>query len=320
MPRWTTPTGLGGWLTLLLGLLISLIGAILVFGGAQLASWLGRRRSYFLISLGAVTLTMAMFQLTAPLQPGFHAIVFAQGLVSTLFFGWLALYLPELFPTHVRATGSGLAYNSGRFATAAGVLLAGFLFTALGGDYARVGTLCATIYALGLVVRVPGRVDARDGHSRVDGHLDQRRRLGDPVGDEGGALVCLAECVGNGHERVSSRASDLRGCHPVALDGESGFLFGFLQRLFLQGLGLLDARDMGILRCLPDAGDRRLLKMVEDRHQEPGLSSCADVSGDSFGKGCGLFLSERRLIVKLPFSSEAELFRFRSISSARAFA
>lgn len=129
------------------------LGAVIgSFGGAQLAAWLGRRRSYFLISLGAVTLTMAMFQLTAPLQPGFHAIVFAQGLVSTLFFGWLALYLPELFPTHVRATGSGLAYNSGRFATAAGVLLAGFLFTALGGDYAQVGTLCATIYALGLVV------------------------------------------------------------------------------------------------------------------------------------------------------------------------
>jgi len=129
------------------------LGAVIgSFGGAQLASLLGRRRSYFLISLGAVALTMAMFQLTAPLRPGFHSVVFAQGLVSTLFFGWLALYLPELFPTHVRATGSGLAYNSGRFATAAGVLLAGFLFTALGGDYARVGTLCATIYALGLVV------------------------------------------------------------------------------------------------------------------------------------------------------------------------
>jgi SHS family sialic acid transporter-like MFS transporter len=129
------------------------LGAVIgSFGGAQLASCLGRRRSYFLISLGAVALTMAMFQLTAPLQPGFHAIVFAQGLVSTLFFGWLALYLPELFPTHVRATGSGLAYNSGRFATAAGVLFAGYLFTALGGDYARVGAICAMIYALGLVV------------------------------------------------------------------------------------------------------------------------------------------------------------------------
>jgi MFS family permease len=92
-----------------------------------------------------------MFQFSEPLAASFHPIVFTQGFVATLFFGWLALYLPELFPTHVRATGSGLAYNSGRFATAAGVLLAGFLFTMLGGSYPRVGTICAGIYALGIV-------------------------------------------------------------------------------------------------------------------------------------------------------------------------
>ncbi|MCU0708961.1 MAG: MFS transporter [Pirellula sp.] len=129
------------------------LGAVIgSFAGAQLASWLGRRRSYAWISFGAVTLTWAMFLLTAPLRSEFHAIVFAQGMVSTLFFGWLALYLPELFPTRVRATGSGLAYNSGRFATAVGVLLAGFLFASLGGNYSRVGALCALVYVLGLVV------------------------------------------------------------------------------------------------------------------------------------------------------------------------
>jgi len=120
------------------------------FMGAQLAARLGRRLSYFLISIATTVLTIAMFQITAPLQSGFHAVVFAQGLVATLFFGWLALYLPEIFPVQVRATGSGLAYNSGRFATAIGVLLAGLLFTALGGDYPRVGTWCAMIDALGI--------------------------------------------------------------------------------------------------------------------------------------------------------------------------
>jgi MFS family permease len=129
------------------------LGAVLgSFAGAQLASRLGRRTSYALISLATVLVTVVMFQATAPLRPGFHAVVFTQGLVATLFFGWLALYLPELFPTRVRATGSGLAYNSGRFATALGVLAAGFLFSALGGDYPRVGTVCASIYALGFIV------------------------------------------------------------------------------------------------------------------------------------------------------------------------
>ncbi len=119
--------------------------------GAQVARLLGRRRSYFLISLGSLALTAAMFQLTAPLRPSFLPVVFAQGLVATLFFGWLPLYLPELFPTAVRATGSGLAYNAGRFATAGGVLAAGALFTWLGGSYPAVGTAAALIYGLGMV-------------------------------------------------------------------------------------------------------------------------------------------------------------------------
>ena len=129
------------------------LGAILgSLAGAQIASLLGRRLSYFLISLGSLALTLAMFQLTAPLRPSFFPIVFAQGFVATLFFGWLPLYLPELFPTHVRATGSGISYNVGRFATAIGVLAAGAVFTALGGSYPAVGAAAALIYGLGVFV------------------------------------------------------------------------------------------------------------------------------------------------------------------------
>ncbi|MBZ2176176.1 MAG: MFS transporter [Acidobacteria bacterium] len=128
------------------------LGAILgAIAGAELASRMGRSRSYLCISLGASTLTVSMFTLTAPLEPAFHYVVFAQGIVATLFFGWLSLYLPEIFPVEVRATGSGMAYNFGRFGTAVGVLGAGFLFSALGGDYPRVGALCALVYALGVL-------------------------------------------------------------------------------------------------------------------------------------------------------------------------
>jgi MFS transporter, SHS family, sialic acid transporter len=121
------------------------------FLGAHVAAWLGRRLSYGLISFGSTALTIAMFQLTAPLRPSFLPVVFAQGFVATLFFGWLPLYLPELFPTRVRATGSGLAMNTGRFATALGVLVSGALFAALGGSYPTVGTFGAVIYALGAI-------------------------------------------------------------------------------------------------------------------------------------------------------------------------
>ncbi|MHB8864143.1 MAG: MFS transporter [Pirellulaceae bacterium] len=129
------------------------LGAVLgSFFGAQVAAWLGRRRAYALISFGATVLTLAMFLGTAPLRPSFLPIVFAQGFVATLFFGWLPLYLPELFPTHVRAAGSGIAYNVGRFATAIGVFGAGMLFAALNNSYSSVGATCGLIYALGMVV------------------------------------------------------------------------------------------------------------------------------------------------------------------------
>lgn len=129
------------------------LGAVLgSFLGAQVATRLGRRRAYALISVGATVLTSLMFLGTAPLRPAFLPIVFAQGFVATLFFGWLPLYLPELFPTRVRAAGTGVAYNLGRFATAGGVLAAGMLFTAMGGSYPRVGATCGLVYLLGLGV------------------------------------------------------------------------------------------------------------------------------------------------------------------------
>jgi MFS family permease len=129
------------------------VGAILgSFFGAQLASLIGRRLAYFLISLGSTVITCSLFLFTKPMQPIFLPLLFVQGFIATLFFGWLPLYLPELFPTRVRATGSGTAYNVGRFATAAGLFAAGSLVGFFGGDYSRVGAVMALIYALGMIV------------------------------------------------------------------------------------------------------------------------------------------------------------------------
>ena len=128
-------------------------GAIIgSFFGSHLAHLLGRRPAYFLISLGALVLTSGIFLFSRPLSPSFLPLVFAQGLVTTLFFGWLPLCLPELFPTRVRATGTGIAYNTGRFASAAGALGAGALMAWSGGDYAKVGVISGLVYGLGMIV------------------------------------------------------------------------------------------------------------------------------------------------------------------------
>ncbi len=125
------------------------IGSLL---GAQVAVLLGRRRAYFLVSLASVTLTCGIFHFLHPLHGAFLPMVFVQGLIATLFFGWLPLCLPELFPTRVRASGTGLSYNFGRFIVAGGVLTTGELTRYFGGDYARAGAIMGMIYALGMVV------------------------------------------------------------------------------------------------------------------------------------------------------------------------
>ncbi len=62
--------------------------------------------------------------------------------------------MPELFPTRVRATGTGVAFNWGRVATAVGVLMGGQLMLTYDGDYTCVGQITCLVYGLGLVVIV----------------------------------------------------------------------------------------------------------------------------------------------------------------------
>jgi hypothetical protein len=64
---------------------------------------------------------------------------FAIGLTVFGVFGSFTYYLPELFPTRLRATGAGFCYNIGRVVAAAGPFLVGM--TAARGTDAVVGVL-----------------------------------------------------------------------------------------------------------------------------------------------------------------------------------
>jgi MFS transporter, SHS family, sialic acid transporter len=137
-----------------------------VFGsllGGIVASVLGRRVSYFLISLGALAVSSYIFSQLDPLHPRFQLFAFLLGFIGITYFGWLPLFLPELFPTRVRSTGTGISFNTGRVVAALIVLSAGFLLDQFSGDYARVGFWSGMVYALGMIVIwfVPRRVSGR---------------------------------------------------------------------------------------------------------------------------------------------------------------
>jgi MFS transporter, SHS family, sialic acid transporter len=74
------------------------------------------------------------------------------GITVVSFYGLLPLYLPELFPTRVRATGTGVAFNSGRIIAAIGALTTGSMIGFFNGDYGKAITTITLVYIIGMIV------------------------------------------------------------------------------------------------------------------------------------------------------------------------
>jgi MFS family permease len=119
---------------------------------APFAQLTNRRVSYFLLCAGSLASCAYLFRANLPYGWSFLAWVFIAGGFSASFYAWLPLYLPELFPTRVRATAQGFAYNAGRIFAAAGTFASGSLLNAFHEDYARMCSWISLIYVAGLVV------------------------------------------------------------------------------------------------------------------------------------------------------------------------
>ena len=72
------------------------------------------------------------------------------GVCMLALFGGYAVYLPELFPTAVRAFGQGFSFNFGRILAAVGALQTGALISLLGGGYPQACSLMSLIYLVGM--------------------------------------------------------------------------------------------------------------------------------------------------------------------------
>ena len=64
---------------------------------------------------------------------------------------WAPIWLPELFPTRMRATAVAFCFNAPRFISCIGPLIAGTLIVTLGG-YGPAATIVGLFFILGLVV------------------------------------------------------------------------------------------------------------------------------------------------------------------------
>jgi SHS family sialic acid transporter-like MFS transporter len=136
------------WIQVIMG-----IGAIIAcFIAPVIGQLWGRRPVYFGLSLCSLVLCMYLFRFLNQFDVQFMIVAGVTGGVTAAFYGWLPLYLPELFPTRVRATGQGLSFNIGRVLAAAGTLLMGKFVSLFDGDYGMAMAAITLVYLVGLVV------------------------------------------------------------------------------------------------------------------------------------------------------------------------
>jgi MFS family permease len=121
-----------------------LIGTLLTI---PVARHLGRRKLfaiYFALGALAVMLTFGLdIQSETRLRLWFFI-----GLTVFGVFGAFPFYLPELFPTRLRSTGSGFCYNIGRVITAGGVFAVGAIAQGAKGDPQ---VILETLFMIGFV-------------------------------------------------------------------------------------------------------------------------------------------------------------------------
>jgi MFS family permease len=121
------------------------IAGYIVFG--FIADLIGRRATITLWSVGTIAAGLVLYLGLSSYQPYYPVVLPIFGFFVFGTFSGFAIYLPELFPTHVRSTAVGFTTGSARVVTSFGPLVAGLLVGAFGGSFNNV-TAFMTCFAL----------------------------------------------------------------------------------------------------------------------------------------------------------------------------
>lgn len=136
----------------------AVVGTILA---ALAGDWFGRRVTYCGMCVLSLCSMYWFYQFHATFGPQFLFAAFLGGATTASFYGWLPLYLPELFPTNVRATGQGFGFNFGRILAAIGTLQMSALlpmfktqktFAGIEGGYPVMCSTICLVYLVGLAI------------------------------------------------------------------------------------------------------------------------------------------------------------------------
>jgi MFS family permease len=124
---------------------------LLAFG--PICARLGRRRTFALLHIGAFLIV----PVTCFLPTSYTMLLVILPVFGFLTLGMhagYAIYFPELFPNHLRATGTGFCFNGGRILAASMLFISGKVKALPGMSLPMAMTMLASVYLLGLLVLV----------------------------------------------------------------------------------------------------------------------------------------------------------------------
>jgi len=128
-------------------------GAIFGYlGFGPLADRFGRRPVFAFMCVGSFVMLPVTYLIPTSYS-GVLMLLPILGFFNNGIFSGFPIYLPELYPTRLRATGAGFCFNAGRILASASPFLTGWLVTALG-TFGRAASTVALIYLVGLVVLI----------------------------------------------------------------------------------------------------------------------------------------------------------------------
>ncbi|HEV2627048.1 MAG TPA: MFS transporter [Pseudolabrys sp.] len=127
------------------------IGGIIGYAGLGfMADRFGRKPVVMLFFAASLVLTPALYMWTTNLEL-LVLIAAVNGIFTLGQYSWLSVWLPELFPTRMRATGMAFVFNAPRFIAFMGPLFAGLLIVQFGG-FSKMAVAFSLIYILGFVL------------------------------------------------------------------------------------------------------------------------------------------------------------------------
>lgn len=127
------------------------VGALAGYlGFVPLADRWGRRPAFAFMCAGSLLMLPVVFMV--PHSYGYVlALLPVLGFFNNGIFSGFPIYLPELYPTRLRATGAGFCFNAGRVLASTGPFITGVLVSALG-SFGRAASAVALIYLAGLAI------------------------------------------------------------------------------------------------------------------------------------------------------------------------